>query len=300
MYGCTACGRRFNAPRRKKRNLQRQLWRDYVFHKQTLRELSKTYGSDRRTVRKQTDSYTPPVKRHAPRGVHLNVDAVFWGKRTDESSWCSAVARDPGKKENLWWDFADHETTGLYRSCREDLESRGYRILSVTGDGFGGIRGAFSGIPFQMCLVHMERMVIKGTTKNPKLDAGMALLALAKSLHETDSATFDRRLRAYIETYRSFLNEKTVNSVTGEWYWTHAPLRLALHRLLRFQPWLFTFENSKWINRTTNSLEGHFSHTEDIVNVHRGLSRSQKEKVLHSIFLASTIAPSKKKLDEIL
>jgi len=70
--------------------------------------------------------------------------------------------------------------------------------------------------------------------------------------------------------------------------------------LWRFLPHLFTFEQNKNIPKTTNSLEGHFSHMSDIVGVHRGLSRPQMEKVLHSILLASTIAPTKKKLKHIL
>jgi hypothetical protein len=98
---------------------------------------------------------------------------------------------------------------------REELEALGYIIISVTGDGFGGIRTAFSGIYFQMCQVHMERLVIKGTTRNPKLEAGAVLLALVRNLHDTDSNTFQRRIKQYIEKYRDFLNEKTFNPITG-------------------------------------------------------------------------------------
>jgi hypothetical protein len=300
MYGCSDCNKRFSGRRREKLSLQKQLWCDYVFHKQTLRELKKTYHSDKRTIRRQLHCYTPPKKQHYPRRVHLVVDATYWGERKEHTSWCSVVARDPIEKENLWWDFEETETTSVYLRCRKELEALGYTILSVTGDGFGGIRQAFSGIPFQMCLVHMERLVVKGTTKNPQLEAGIVLLALTKSLYTTDSTVFNCRLNQYIEKYRTFLNEKTINPITGEQYWTHAQLRMAVHSLLRFQKWLFTFEQNKNIPSTTNSLEGHFSHIEDIVNVHRGLSREHKEKVLHSIFLASTIAPSKKMLDEIL
>jgi len=69
---------------------------------------------------------------------------------------------------------------------------------------------------------------------------------------------------------------------------------------MRFLPYLFTFEQDKNIPKTSNCLEGHFSHIRDIVGVHRGLSRSHLEKVLNSIFLASTIAPTTEKLENIL
>ena len=204
------------------------------------------------------------------------------------------------KKENLWWAFAETERTSVYATMRQELEDNGYSILSVTGDGFGGIKSAFYSVPYQMCLVHMERLVVKGTTRNPLLEAGQVLLALTKTLHTTESRIWNKRLDQYVERYRDFLNEKTTNPLTGDQYWTHENLRLALMRLLRHRKYLFTFEQDKNIPKTTNSLEGHFSHIRDVVGVHRGLSRLQKQKVLHSIFLASTIAPDKKKLDQIL
>ncbi len=210
------------------------------------------------------------------------------------------VARDPVRQENLWWSFEQTETTGVYFRCRTELEALGYRVLSVTGDGFGGIKQGFWGIPYQMCQVHMERLVTYGTTKKPELEAGAVLLALVKSLHETDSVTFGRRLRRYFEMFGVFLNEKTTHPLSGERSWTHENLRQAFNSLVRFQKYLFTFEQDRRIPKTTNSLEGHFRHIEDVVNVHCGLTRPQKEKVLHSIFLAGTIAPNKKKLDEII
>lgn len=176
----------------------------------------------------------------------------------------------------------------------------GYKILSVTGDGFGGLKQAFSGIPYQMCQVHMERIIINGTTRNPILEAGQTLLALAKLLHTTDSKTFNHYLDKYLEKYRDFLNEKTTNPFTGETFFTHTPLRKAVMSLFRLKPYLFTFELDKNIPKTTNSLEGHFSHLRDVLEIHRGLSRPHKQKVINSILLASTIAPTKGKLKQIL
>ena len=228
------------------------------------------------------------------------MDGVYWGERTEQTAWCSIVARDPKEGENLVWTFEKAETTSAYLHIRDELDRLGYLITSVTGDGFGGIRTAFSGIPFQMCQVHMERLVIQGTTRRPELEAGVVLLALVKNLHETDSVTFDRRLKQYIAKYAPFLNERTIHPLSGESSWTHDNLRQAVHSLLNFQKYLFTFERDKRIPQTTNSLEGHFRHIRDIVEVHCGLTKAQKERVLHSIFLAGSIAPSEEKLREIL
>jgi len=299
-YSCNKCHSRFRNSRREKTVLQKTLWQEYVFEKQTLRELKIEHLLDKRTIKDLFLAYAPPEKEHLPRRVNVVADSLFFGERTNETSWCVSVIRDPIRKENLWWQFAETESTSLYQEGRRYLEERGYEIASVTGDGFGGLRTAFSGIPFQMCQVHMERIVIRGTTRKPELLAGKVLLALGKSLHETDGLTFERRLIWYFERYQSFLDERTVHPESGERSWTHENLRQAAQSLKTFKRYLFTFEFDRSIPKTTNSLEGHFSHIRDIVEIHRGLSKPHKEKVLHSILLAGTIAPSRKKLDEIL
>jgi len=42
------------------------------------------------------------------------------------------------------------------------------------------LRKVFSDIPFQMCLVHMERIVIRKITRNPKLETGLCSLLWLK------------------------------------------------------------------------------------------------------------------------
>ena len=232
--------------------------------------------------------------------MNLVVDTLYFGQRLEKTDWSATVFRDPNRKENLWWGFGDGECTSIYLKGREELEKLGYELLSVTGDGFSGIRQAFSGILFQMCHVHMERIVVRGTTHNPLIEAGHVLLALIKTLPYTDEKTFKERFNKYIEKYRDFLNEKTINPLTGRRDYTHRELRTATTSVYSFLPYLFTFTLNKNIPSTTNSIEGHFSHIRDIVDVHRGLSKESKEKVLGSIFLASTIAPTQGKLSHIL
>ena len=300
-WSCNECGRRFRNKRRERVSLQKTLWKEYVFGKQTFRELKEDYGRDRRTLKDFLSSYIAPEKTHDPRRINLVVDATYFGERKEKTSWCAVVFRDPKRKENLWWTFTKTETTSVYIQGRKYLESLGYTILSVTGDGFGGLREAFHDLPFQMCHVHMERIVVNSTTKKPILEAGKVLLALTRSLHQKiTSEEFKYYFKKYIERYQTFLNEKTINPDTGETSLTHEPLYKATMSIVRFLPYLFTFETNKNISRTTNSLEGHFSHIKIIVGVHRGLTRSQMERVLHSIFLASTIAPTRKKLKYVL
>lgn len=244
----------------------------------------------------QLETYIPPRKQHHPRRIHLLVDATYFGERTNATSWCVIVLKDADTSEDLWWSFFETETTSAYHAGRIALQELGYRILSVTGDGFSGIRTAFSGIPFQMCHVHMERLVIIGTTRKPKLEAGQVLLALIKTVHHTDRRTFMRRVNWYVQKYGNFLNEKSIVPHTGELFWTHENLRKACLSLQRLAGYLFTFEKDPRIPKTTNALEGQFGHIKEIVEIHRGLSRAQKEKVLYTILLESTIAPKGEKI----
>lgn len=256
---------------------------------------------DRRIIRRCLDTYTAPPKQHTPRSVHLIVDGTYFGERKEGKSWCAVVARDPYGRENLLWSFEEMETTLAYVWLREALETLEYTILSVTGDGFPGIKSAFHGVLFQMCHVHMERLVIRGTTRNPHTEAGQVLLALVRTLHQhTNSHLFHTRLKAYVEQYQAFLNEKTTHPLSGAQSWTHEDLRRAANGLMRHEKYLFTYEHNKNIPKTTNSLEGHFRHVKKLIHVHHGVSRKNAQRILHSVFLASTTAPNKKRLNETL
>lgn len=262
-----------------------------MFHKQTIAELSEQHHYDPRTIRSWLDTYIPPAKIHHPRPVHVITDATYFGERTEGLSWCVIVARDADTHENLVWQFATTETTSGYLILRDQLITLGYTIRSVTGDGFSGIMTAFAGLPYQMCQVHMERLVTIRTTRKPQTEAGQVLLALARSLHTTNSHLFHTRLMAYLERYREVLNSKTYNPISGEWDWTHRPLRQATLSLERLRTYLFTFEHDSSIPKTTNSLEGHFSHLKGYLGMHRGVSRTQAQRILTSLLLASSVSP---------
>lgn len=261
-----------------------------------MRELSETYNLDKRTIHSYLEKYILIEKIHRPRRLFVVVDATYFRKIKNTEPWCSVVFRDPIEKENLWFGFGYAENHHLYEQGRRYLESLGYTILGATGDGFSCIRKVFSDIPFQMCLVHMERIVVRKITRKPKLEAGQVLLALVKSINSNSSFVFKERFKKYIERYRDFLNEKTIHPESGISSWTHKELRSAVLSVSTFLPYLFEYEKVKELSQTTNSLEGHFSHVKDIIRIHRGISTSLLKKVLSSIFIANTIAPKDRKV----
>jgi hypothetical protein len=205
--------------------------------------------------------------------------------------WGVLVFRDQVNKENLWWKFIDEEKIYHYREGKDYLTSLGYIILSVTCDGFSGLPELFSPIPVQFCHFHQAQIVRRYTTLNPKIVAGHELLELVKTLTFTTEQVFEHRLSMFIDKYRTFLNEKTTNPLTGESTYTHKKLRSAVRSLQIHLHILFTFERfpQVYIPTTTNSLESHFSHIKDVVRIHRGLSLSLKQKMIHTILLNSSI-----------
>lgn len=299
-YNCKDCNKYFSSKRRVKKDLKRELWIEYVFHKQTIRELSITHNLNKKTVYKELQSYKTKTKDIKPKKLRLLVDTLYFGSRKEKTTWCVCVFRHSDTKENLWWEFGETENLSLYLKGRRFLEEKGFTILSVTGDGLSLIRDAFEGIPFQMCLVHMERIIVRGTTLHPKLEAGRVLLALSKSIHIIGSSQFKEYMNLFTLKYFHFLNERSYNEITKERWYTHEELRKVFVSLQRLHPFLFTYENDSLIPKTTNSLEGHFAHIRDVLNIHRGASKLLKQKILHTILIANTISPKDEDLNEIV
>lgn len=290
-YWCRSCNGRFRSRRRSSHD---GLWHSYVFGKQVVRELGESTGFDKKTVFKYLEEHELPEKVHNPRPINLVVDATYFGLRKDETAWGVILFRDAERKENLWWRYVDHECFDYYKEGRMFLESLGYVIKTVTGDGFAALPKVFEGIPFQMCLFHMRQIVIRYVTLRPKTEAGKVLLAMAKTLTRTNQEEFDRRLFSFHSKYASFMQEKTFHP-NSTWSWTHEGVISAYKSLVHWREYLFTYRKHTGMPNTTNTCDGHFSHVKDIVRIHRGLRRSFKQKVLDAIFLESTIAPKKKK-----
>lgn len=257
--------------------------------------MSESTGHDRKTLEQYLEAICVPQKIHTPRPIHLVVDATYFGKRREGTGWGVVLFRDADAKENLWWKYVGEENMTHYREGKETLEQLGYTILSVTCDGFSGNIPVFKGIPLQMCHFHMKMIVIRCTTLKPKTEAGQVLLALIRTLTYTTKEEFTERLRHFHVRYASFLNEKTRHP-EGGWSYTHDGVRRGYFSVVHWFPYLFTCHADRKIPNTTNTCDGHFSHVKDIVRIHRGLNRIQKQKVLDAIFLESTIAPKKKKI----
>ena len=267
-----------------------ELWDEFVFSKQTLRELSGLHNYSKMQLKRIFTEILKEEKMHNPRAINLVVDATFFGKKETEQ-WGVVVFRDAILKENLWWEFVSDEKVESYQRGRFSLLSLGYVFNAVTCDGLPGLTNVFKGIPVQFCHFHQTQIVKRYVTENPKLIAGHELLELLQALTLTNENIFKYRLSVYIDRNRNFLNEKTFDIATGQSPFTHRRLRSALRSLEHNIQYLFTYQKYPKLNipNTTNTLESHFSHIKDIVRIHRGLKKIIKQKMIHAILLNSSI-----------
>ena len=201
------------------------------------------------------------------------------------------VFRSWTHKRNLLWRFVGTESNAAYADGLLELETEyGYRIRAVVCDGKKWLCAEVSsmGYPVQHCQFHMMKTVTRYLTRHPVLPAGIALRAIAMALTRTTRVPFIAQLDAWQDTWTEFLIARTVDPSTGRWQYTHRRLRGAYHALRRTLPYLFTFEDYPELDipKTTNTLDGTFSHLKQKIHVHRGLSTSTQQKMVSTILAA--------------
>ena len=191
------------------------------------------------------------------------------------------VWRSPELKKNLYAKVVQSETIEEYKSGIKYLLDKGWKIKAIISDG-KGLRHDFYGIPVQMCHFHQVKIITKYLTKHPILKPNIELRRIAMLLSKTDKESFTGWLNEWHEEYEEFLKEKTLNLETERSYYTHRRTRSAYFSLKRNLPYLFTFYDHYELNipNTNNGMEGTFSYTKKKVNIHNGLRRDRKIKLI--------------------
>jgi hypothetical protein len=76
---------------------------------------------------------------------------------------------------------------------------------------------------------------------------------------------------------KDFINEQSQNELTGRMWYTHKNLHSACSHIINAIPDLFSYINDPEIPKTTNELEGYFTHLKEKLTLHKGL-RFEKRK----------------------
>lgn len=239
------------------------------------------YKKDPKTLRKYFDEYAGPtgelVQLMGP--TVLIMDATFFGR-----GYGILLCRSP--HECLYWKEIVSESMDEYDQCLDALEAAGYEFSAVVVDGRRGVRHLlqkrYPGVLIQFCQFHQIQIIKRYIPQRAKTEAAKQLRSLALKLSNTNRTAFERALGHWHELHHAFLKERTINSRTGRWQYTHKRLRSAYQSLKTNLPFLFTFQDHPHLDipNTTNHCDGLFAHIKQKVLIHRGISKSRRKKMI--------------------
>ncbi len=279
-YKCTNCGLQYQSKRRKSR-LQNKLWKEYVWGKQALKDLSIKYHRSKKWTEQQLDEVIiSPNKIPEPRSIVIVADATFFTR-----SYGIAAVREPNLKKNLYWKETATENPETYWQARNKIEQQGFFLKAAVIDGKKGAREVFMDMPVQMCHFHQSAIITRYLTMRPKLEAGKELKNIALTLTDSNEEEFTALLNNWHKKWKDFLKDKTINPESKRWFYAHKRIRSAYRSLKTNLPYLFAYQKypELKIPNTANSLDGTFSYFKTMLRVHRGMKRARRYKVICEI-----------------
>jgi hypothetical protein len=277
-FRCKNCGILFtrNAPGQRLEN--RFIWfRKWVLERQTFKTLSRDSGLSVDTLQRVFYAFlakSPSVSIIKRQQVHLRMDATYFAR------FCLLCYQDDEDGYTQLIRFSDGEH---YSEIKEDLDNLirlGVQIESITTDGHKSVLKAIrKSVPdaiVQRCLVHIQRMCLLWLTRFPRHAAGVELrrlvLMLLRIKTQNDQLFWTRELGFWYDRHKPYLQEKTVNELTGRYWYTHKLLRRSYFTIKRALPNMFHYLVNPAIPATTNGIEGFFSHLKNHLDLHRGLT----------------------------
>lgn len=254
-------------------------FRQWILGKQTLSQLAISSGYHERTLRRYFDIYLSNYPRwniKPSEKVNLLIDGTYFSNKI-----CLVLYRDNNIKATQIYRLSDGE---WFEEIFEDLQnllSLGIHIESVTCDGLSNtikaVKKVSSGIIIQRCLVHIQRECLIWLTRNPQSQAGIELRQIMLKLHLiADRNKWGYWIVEFMEwhqTHKDFIDQKTYNTDTGRYWFTHKNVRHAFIHVKRALPDMFHYLDNPAIPKSTNALESFFGHLKQNIAIHRGLSK---------------------------
>lgn len=294
-FKCKDCGIYFtrNDPNRSLEN--RFVWfKKWVLERQTFKTLSRDSGLSIDTLQRIFYTFlekSPSVSILRRERVHLRVDATYFAQ------FCLLCYQDHYDGYTQLIRFSDGEHYSEIKEDFDNLIRLGVQIESVTTDGhkslLKAIRKSVPDAVVQRCLIHIQRMCLLWLTRFPKHLAGKELrqlvLMLLRIRTENDRLYWTRELSHWYERHKTYLQEKTINDHTGQYWYTHKLLRRSYFTIRRALPNMFHYLTNPDIPATTNGIEGFFSHLKNHLDLHRGLTiRHRIDFIKWYVFLSNS------------
>ena len=201
-YLCKTCGKQFIF--RQKIDNQ-ELYNDYVFGKQTLKQLSIKYKITVRTVQRKLSIIGSIRVISSNKKVIVLMDTTYWGK-----DFGVVVFKDFRTKKILWRKYIFRkETLSDYQEGMDCLLVNGFKIDAIVCDGLRGMFQLFYQYRVQMCQFHQISIVKCYLTQRPELENFIELLNIVKQLCHTDKERFVALFEQWIDKW-SFFSKNAV------------------------------------------------------------------------------------------
>ncbi len=271
-YKCNAC------------NCQKpsikQIWNDYVYGKQTYKQLAKKYNCSSKTIQRRLKQYQVQLVPKASKKIVLIIDTTYWKRDFGVMLFKDAITDD-----NLLKYHVEYETNKLYLKGIKHLLEQGYIIKGVVCDGRKGLIKSLSQYPVQLCQFHQIKVIQRYLSKRSKTPAVRELWFITTLLTNITETQLKDFLKQWLDKWEVYYNERTINPETGKSGYTHRRLRSAFRSLNNNLPYLFTYQKNPELNipNTSNKIEGCFAHLKQKLGCHHGLSLAQKQKIIDEI-----------------
>jgi hypothetical protein len=179
--------------------------------------------------------------------------------------------------KTLWFSIVEKEgKEAIIRDLIILRDSFQYHIEVFVVDGWSSILAAIQEVypkaVIQRCLVHVQRQVFSYVSRNPKTEAGKALVRIMNYTILSDPNIFPKEFEIWKEKYFHFLIEKSI-SREGRRIFTHTSLRKAMRHIENALPNMYRFAIDSDAEKSTNKIEWYFGVlTNEWINEHKWLS----------------------------
>lgn len=264
----------------------RFVWfKKWILERQTYQNLSRESGYSRSSLQRLFYEFlaqAPLLKIQNKRTLHMRMDGTYF------KQFCLITYQDHSSNYTQLIRFSEDEK---YEEIKEDLANLlrlGLTIDSMTVDGHKGtlkaIREVLTETKIQRCLVHLQRQSLIWLTKRPKhepaKDLRKLVLMINKITTHNDKIVWLHQFRSWEKTHKSFYQQKSFNQNPDKYWYTHKLLRRTYMYIKSAIPNMFHFLDDEAIPKTTNGIEGFFSHLKNHLDVHRGLSVEHRKNFI--------------------
>lgn len=283
-YRCFDCYNNFSGSNKGVQLSNQFVWfRKWVMERQVYKFLVRDSGMSQRSLQRLFNHYlsSPPKSMvRSKENVHLLIDGTYF-----TNGLCLVLYYDYDIQYVQLFRTTNKEK---YKEIKEDLENLkklSIEVYSVTCDGHPSILKAvkkvYPNAIVQRCVVHVKRQSGSWLGQYPKIDISKELLHISRQITRLESINQVNDWLIYFYKWhqqnKSFINEQSMSEQTGRMWYTHKNLHAACSHIINAIPHLFSYINDPEIPKTTNELEGYFTHLKEKLTLHRGL-RFEKKK----------------------